>query len=366
PVHDPAPAAGPDHLCYIIHTSGSTGAPKPIALHHRGVVNNITDLNSRFHAGPHDAVLSLSSPSFDMSVYEYLGITAAGGTVVIPSAHRTKDPAHWSDLLTEHRVSVWNSAPALLDLLVDHLEQSGAEPLPHMRAAMLGGDWIPVPLPARARAVAPAMRLFTLGGATEASIHSTLYEVVHDDPRWTSIPYGRPMANQRTYILDDAFQPVPPGVPGELYLAGTGLARGYLDQPERTAERFLQWSHGEVSERLYRTGDLARFGEDGLIELLGRKDFQVKLNGLRVELGEIEAVLRSHPAVQHSAVVAHRNQLVAYVVVQDPAGADTDALRALTAEHLPPYMVPEVIVPLERLPLTPNGKVDRTSLPEPR
>uniref|UniRef100_A0AAU2V5T2 Amino acid adenylation domain-containing protein n=1 Tax=Streptomyces sp. NBC_00003 TaxID=2903608 RepID=A0AAU2V5T2_9ACTN len=365
PTTNPAPLATPDHLCYIIHTSGSTGAPKPIALHHRGVVNNLADLNSRFTASPDDRVLSLSSPSFDMSVYEYLGITAAGGTVVIPSAARAKDPAHWAELLTAHDVTVWNSAPALLDLLVDHLEQSGAEPLSRLRVAMLGGDWIPVPLHGRCQAVAPHMRMLTLGGATEASIHSTIYEVTRVDPAWASIPYGRPMANQRTYILDDAFQPVPPGVTGELYLAGTGVARGYLGQPERTAERFLQWSHGEVSDRIYRTGDLARFDEDGLIELLGRKDFQVKLNGLRVELGEIEAVLRSHPAVQQSAVVAHRNQLVAYAVPAEGEDLDPEALHRLAADRLPHYMVPKAIVPLDRLPLTPNGKVDRKSLPEP-
>ncbi|CAM5548017.1 Linear gramicidin synthase subunit B [Streptomyces alboniger] len=365
PEHDPAPLAAPDHLCYVIHTSGSTGAPKPIALHHRGVVNNLADLNSRFAAGPGDSVLSLSSPSFDLSVYEYLGITAAGGTVVIPSAARGKDPAHWAELLAEYGVTVWNSAPALLDLLVDHLEQSGAEPLHRLRAAMLGGDWIPVPLPGRCRVVAPNMRMLTLGGATEASIHSTIYEVEEADPEWASIPYGRPLANQRTYILDDAFQPVPPGVTGELYLAGTGVARGYLDQPERTAERFIDWTHGEVSDRIYRTGDMARFGADGLIELLGRRDFQVKLNGLRVELGEIEAVLRSHPAVQQSAVVAHRNQLVAYAVAADGEEIDVDALHRIAADRLPQYMVPEVIMPLDRLPLTPNGKVDRKSLPEP-
>ncbi|CAM5548475.1 D-alanine--D-alanyl carrier protein ligase [Streptomyces alboniger] len=208
------------------------------------------------------------------------------------------------------------------------------------------------------------MRMLTLGGATEASIHSTIYEVEEADPEWASIPYGRPLANQRTYILDDAFQPVPPGVTGELYLAGTGVARGYLDQPERTAERFIDWTHGEVSDRIYRTGDMARFGADGLIELLGRRDFQVKLNGLRVELGEIEAVLRSHPAVQQSAVVAHRNQLVAYAVAAD-GEIDVDALHRIAADRLPQYMVPEVIMPLDRLPLTPNGKVDRKSCPNP-
>ncbi|MPY58392.1 non-ribosomal peptide synthetase, partial [Streptomyces spongiae] len=369
PAHNPGVTVSPENLCYVIHTSGSTGKPKPIALQHRGVMNNLADLNSLFDAGPGDKVLSLSSPSFDMSVYEYLGITLAGGTLVVPSPERAKDPAHWHELLTAEDVTVWNTAPALLELLVDHLEQTGAEPLPHLRAAMLGGDWIPVPLPDRVRALAPNLRLFTLGGVTEASIHSTVYEVGEVDPEWASIPYGRPMANQHVYVLDDHLQPVPPGVAGELYVGGVGVAREYLGQPEKTAERFFDWSHAGVTDRVYRTGDLARYAPDGMVELLGRIDFQVKLNGLRVELGEIEAVLRSHPAVQASAVVAHRNQLVAYVVAESGEdgedGVDTAELGRLAAAKLPAFMVPAAIVRLERLPLTPNGKVDRKALPEP-
>jgi amino acid adenylation domain-containing protein len=361
PTRDPGVRVGPDHLCYIIHTSGSSGVPKPIALRHRGVMNNLADLNTRFGVGPGDAVLALSSPSFDMSVYEFLGSTVAGGTVVVPDADRTRDPAHWAELLATEQVTVWNSAPALLGLLADHLEQAGGPALPALRLAMLGGDWVPVPLCDRVRAFAPDLRFVVMGGATEASIHSTIYEVEATDPNWTSIPYGRPMANQRTYILDDARQPVPPGVTGELYLAGVGLARGYLDQPERTEERFVRWSYGEVTgERLYRTGDLARFGQDGLIELLGRADFQVKINGLRVELGEIEAVLRRHPGVRKAAVVARAGRLLAYVVGTDVAG-----LRELVAGTLPDYMVPAAIVRLDELPLTPNGKVDRNGLPDP-
>ncbi|WP_433919437.1 amino acid adenylation domain-containing protein [Streptomyces canus] len=365
PAHNPGRIASPDHLCYIIHTSGSTGAPKPIALRHRGVLNNIADLNTRYGVGPGDSVLALSSPSFDMSVYEFLGLTIAGGTVVVPDAARAKDPEHWARLLVTEKVTVWNSAPALLNLLADHLEQTGAEPLPLLRLALLGGDWVPVTLPDRIHALAPGLRFVVMGGATESSIHSTLYEVEKTDPQWTSIPYGRPMANQRTYILDDSLQPVPQGVPGELYLAGTGLARGYLDQPQRTAERFLDWSYEGVvaDERLYRTGDLARFGPDGLIELIGRKDFQVKIHGLRVELGEIEAVLRSHPDVRQCVVVARSDRLIAYVVAETAVG--TDPLLALAAERLPAYMVPATVMFLDRLPLTPNGKLDRLHLPEP-
>ncbi|MFB8363079.1 amino acid adenylation domain-containing protein [Streptomyces sp. NPDC055929] len=371
PAHAPEGGAGPDDLAYVIHTSGSTGAPKPIALRHRGVVNNIADLNTRFGVGPEDRVLALSSPSFDMSVYEFLGLTAAGGTVVVPDPARTRDPGHWAELLAAHRITVWNSAPALLELAVDHLEVTGAAAPGSLRLALLGGDWIPVSLPDRVRRLAPGLRFVALGGATEASIHSTLYEVAETSPRWTSIPYGRPMANQRTYILDAESRPVPPGVPGELHLAGDGLARGYLDQPERTAERFFDWSFGEVAgERLYRTGDIARFGHDGLIELLGRSDFQVKLNGLRIELGDIEAALRGHESVREAVVAAREDaagtrRLVGYAVPvpgRSPAPAE---LREHAAGLLPPFMVPGAVLVLDRLPLTPNGKVDRRALPAP-
>ncbi|MEU1126900.1 amino acid adenylation domain-containing protein [Streptomyces sp. NPDC005899] len=365
----PDARCGPENLCYIIHTSGSTGTPKPIALRHSGVMNNLADLNTRFAVGPGDAALALSSPSFDMSVYEFLGLTVAGGTVVVPEAARVHDPAHWIELIRAHGVTIWNSAPALLGLLADAVEQTGAGPLPTLRLALLGGDWVPVPLPGRVRDFAPALRFVVMGGATEASIHSTLFEVEEADPGWTSIPYGRPMANQRAYILDAGMRPVPPGVPGELYLAGTGLARGYLGRPELTAERFVDWSYGGFrDERLYRTGDLARFGEDGLIELLGRIDFQVKVNGLRVEVGEIETALRAVPGVRQTAVAARGGRLVGYVVPTDPrtpAGPFSAELRAATAERLPGYMVPHTIMVLPSLPLTPNGKLDRAGLPEP-
>ncbi|MBX7550180.1 non-ribosomal peptide synthetase [Streptomyces sp. NPDC004232] len=368
PVLAPAPAAtaGPDDLCYVIHTSGSTGAPKPIALRHRGVVNNLADLNSRFQVGPKDRVLALSSPSFDMSVYEFLGITAAGGTVIVPEPDHAKDVAHWAHLCARHGITVWNSAPALLELLVEHLEHTGEDALHALRLVMLGGDWVPVSLPDRVRTLAPDARFIVMGGATEASIHSTLYEVTTTDPAWTSIPYGRPMANQRTYVLDDALRPVPPGVAGELHLAGTGLAAGYLDRPDLTAERFLDWTYAGVHDRLYRTGDLARYRPDGVLELLGRKDFQVKVNGLRIELGEIEAVLRSHPDVKEAVVLARSEaggpRLIGHAVPHPGTAPQAAELRAHLARSLPAFMVPASVLVLDALPLNANGKLDRKAI----
>ncbi|WP_370254167.1 amino acid adenylation domain-containing protein [Streptomyces sp. V4I8] len=375
PSECPKPTAGPDDLCYIIYTSGSTGRPKGIALRHRGVLNNLLDLNARFAVGPGDKVLALSSTSFDMSVYEFLGITLAGGTVVIADPGRAKDPAHWHELIQRHQVSVWNSAPALAELYVAHLQGLGDERT-GLRLAMLGGDWVTPTLPDRLRAFAPGIRVIVMGGATESSIHSTLHEAGSPLPEWSSVPYGRPMANQRTYILDARQRPVPIGVPGELHLAGVGLAEGYLGRPELTAEKFTDFSFGPVhGERVYRTGDLARFRPDGQIELLGRIDFQTKIRGLRVELGEIEALLRAQPEIAEAVVCVATDGvgdrfLAAYVVADTDAesdaeaqqGLDTDDIRARVAHALPDYMVPAALTELDRLPVTPNGKLDRAAL----
>lgn len=361
---------GPDDLCYLIYTSGSTGRPKGIALRHAGVLNNLLDLNTRFGVGPGDSVLALSSLSFDMSVYEFLGVTIAGGTVVIPERTRAKNPSHWVDLIARHGVTVWNSAPALLELLVGQAERAGRD-LTSLRLALLGGDWISTTLPDRLRVHAPRLRFISLGGATEASIHSTIYEVSRTDPDWVSIPYGRPMANQRVYVLDPARLPVPVGVAGELYLAGDGLARGYVGDEALTAAKFVEWSYGPVvGERLYRTGDLARYGPDGQLELLGRIDFQVKIRGVRIETGEVEAVLLRHPGVQACAVTAcgttdTARRLVAYTVPCPGSEFTTAALREHVMALLPAALVPARFVVLDALPLSPNGKVDRQALPAP-
>lgn len=362
------------NLAYVIYTSGSTGVPKGIAIEHRGVVNNITDLNRRFAVGAADRVLGLSSLSFDMCVYEVLGMLAAGGTVVLPDAGRERDAEHWAELVERHAVSVWNSAPSLLEMVVEAAgKQMGAQPerrrLGSLRLALLGGDWVEVTLPERLRAAAGrAVEVVVMGGATEASIHSTIYCVGERDPAWRSIPYGRPMANQQVYVLDVNQQLVPVGVAGELHLGGAGLARGYYNRAELTAERFIPHPFAE-GERLYKTGDLVRWRADGCLELLGRMDFQVKLRGLRVELGEVEAALKEQAGVAEAvaavrADAASGQRLVGYVVEAAGHKVNTGELRRQLQRRMPEYLVPSAIVVLERLPLSANGKVDRRSLPE--
>ncbi|HST62930.1 MAG TPA: amino acid adenylation domain-containing protein [Longimicrobium sp.] len=367
----PEGGATPENLAYVIFTSGSTGQPKGIALRHRGVMNNLADLNVAHGIGPADRVLLLSSLSFDMSVYETLGILAAGGAVVIPRPNELREPSAWAALCRRHGVTLWNSAPALLGMLCDHAEDRPAAAPSGLRLAFLGGDWVPVPLVDRVRAWAPGMRDFiVMGGATEASIHSIIFPVRAVDPAWRSIPYGVPMANQRAYVLDPHLREVPVGVPGELFLGGIGLARGYTGRAGFTAERFLPHPHGEAGARLYRTGDRARYFADGTIELLGRIDHQVKIRGLRIEPGEVEAALRRHPSVARAVVTARADggeqRLVAYHLLADGAQAPAAReLRDLLRATLPDYMVPAAYVVLDRLPLSPNGKVDRKQLPAP-
>ncbi len=368
------PLQAPDDLAYVIFTSGSTGQPKGVMIDHRGALNTVADMNARFGIGPDDRVLALSALNFDLSVYDVFGLLAAGGAIVFPRVDDAREPARWAELLRRERVTVWNTVPALMAMLVSELEGRG-EPLPpDLRLILMSGDWIPVDLPGRIRELSRSrsntVEIVSLGGATEASIWSILHPIDRIEPGWRSVPYGRPMVNQTFHVLDDAMEPRPVWVPGELYIGGIGLARGYWRDPEKTEARFPVVLHGShTGERLYRTGDLGRYLPNGDIEFLGREDFQVKVQGYRIELGEIEAALASHPAVRSNVVSAvgerQDRSLVAYVVL-DPeipaAGDPIEEMRAFLRAKLPAYMVPAGFVLLDELPLTANGKVDRGAL----
>ena len=358
----------PDELAYVIFTSGSTGEPKGVMIDHRGAVNTCLDVNRRRRMTHRDRVLALSALSFDLSVWDIWGAFAAGATIVIPDADSAKEPGHWADLVRTEGVTVWNSVPALLELYLDYLESHPEHGGTTLRAALLSGDWIPLALPPRFRAAAPNAEVIAMGGATEASIWSIDFPVGQVDPHWRSIPYGRPMANQDVFVLDARMQPCEMLVVGQIYIGGRGIARGYWKSPEETAACFI--IHPVSGERIYRTGDLGRWLPDGHVEFLGREDFQVKVQGFRIELEEIEAALRVHPGVGSAAVVAvglreEGKRLAAYVVPRDgqsPVGGD---LMVFLRQRLPGYMVPATFSVLNSFPLSANGKVDRKALPAP-
>ncbi|MBM0274312.1 amino acid adenylation domain-containing protein [Micromonospora sp. STR1s_6] len=362
-----APVQRPEDLAYVIYTSGSTGVPKGVMISHRSALNTITDINQRFQVGPDDAVFGLSSLGFDLSVYDVFGTLAAGARLVLPDDSGLRDPAHWLDMMRQGRVTVWNSVPGFMSLLVQYAENVGLDIPGSLRLALLSGDWIPVTLPDRLRRLVPDVKVISLGGATEASIWSIGYEIGAVDPAWTSIPYGKPLANQQVHVFDRDLDVRPIWVPGDLYIGGTGVADGYWHDKEATDAAFI--THPGTGERLYRTGDIGRRLPDGSIEILGREDFQVKIGGYRIELGEIESVIHEHEAVREAVVLAvddhsDSKRLVAYVVTAGDKRPETGELRTFIRDKLPEYMVPKTVILRDDLPLTANGKIDRKALAE--
>jgi pyochelin synthetase len=357
----------PEDLAYVIYTSGSTGVPKGVMIDHRGALNTVLDINQRFGVGPRDRILAVSRLSFDLSVYDVFGLLAAGGTIVMPAADLAYDANHWAELILSERVTIWDTVPALLQLLVD---QAGKSELlgDSLRLAMMSGDWIPLSLPDQVRRILPKVNVVSLGGATEASIWSILFPIGKVNPNWKSIPYGKAMLNQSFHVMNLDLAPCPTWVPGQLYIGGVGLAKGYLHDEQKTSASFIV--NPADGERLYRTGDLGRFLPDGNIEFLGREDFQVKVQGYRIELGEIEARLQECAGVDLCIVIVREDtprekRLVGYVVAKPGMSIDPAELREHLRTKLPEYMIPAAIVILDHFPLTPNGKVDRKALPVP-
>lgn len=310
-------------LAYVIYTSGSTGKPKGVMVDHTGPVNTNDSVNSLFNINESDRVLALSALSFDLSVYDIFGILAAGGAIVYPEPSKDRDPSHWLQIADAHKVTLWNSVPPLMQIFVDYLEAEGKSLPESLRTVMMSGDWIPVKLPEQIRSLKrdnpKSLNVYSFGGATEASIWSIYYPIDEVDPNWKSIPYGKPLANQQYYVLDESLKPVPEYVVGDLYIGGVGLAQGYLNDDIKTQNSFIE--HPELKVRLYRTGDTGRYLSDGNIEFCGRKDTQVKIQGYRVELGQIQYHINDHSQVKESVVLAEgsrgeNKRLVAYLVRQ--------------------------------------------------
>ncbi|MFC5722990.1 amino acid adenylation domain-containing protein [Streptomyces gamaensis] len=362
--------AGPEDLAYVLFTSGSTGEPKGTMIRHRGMVNALLATAEEFGLGEDDRALAVTALHHDMSAFDVFGVLGAGGTVVVPAADRAQDPAHWAELARTHAVTVWNSVPAMMEMLLEETRGSRA-PLAALRLVLLGGDWIPLHVPRELIDGIPGVRVVSVGGPTETTLWNIWHPVTAVDPNWRSVPYGRPVANTRYHLFNEALRDRPDGVTGEMYVAGPGVAAGYWADPGRTAAAFV--THPVTGERLYRTGDLGRFLPDGTIEFVGRADTQVKIRGMRIELGEIEAALQAHPAVSGAVVLpvgrpdgkGHR-ALAAYVTrhPEEPA-PDGPQLRAHLRERVPEHMVPATVTVLDSFPLTANGKVDRRALPAP-
>ncbi len=346
----------PQAPAYVIYTSGSTGRPKGVVVPHAGIVNRLVWMQDEYGLTAEDRVLQKTPSSFDVSVWEFFWPLITGATLVVAKPEGHKDPVHLAELIQNAGVTTVHFVPSMLALF---LETPAAACCTGLRRVICSGEALPSDL-AREFGRILDCGLHNLYGPTEASVDVTAWRV--GDETTPSVPIGRPVWNTRTYVLDARLRPVPPGVPGELYLAGVQLARGYLARPGLTADRFVADPFGAAGERMYRTGDLARWSGDGVLEFLGRVDDQVKIRGFRVELGEVEAALTAAEPVSRAVVVARDDRLVAYVVGAD---VDTEGLRANVAAKLPEHMVPSAIVVLDEIPLTPNGKLDRKALPEP-
>ena len=321
---DRKPVQEQTDLAYVIYTSGSTGTPKGVMISHKAAVNTIVDIDSRFHIGPEDRTIALANLGFDLSVWDIFGTLAAGGTVVFPEASLLKEPGHWLELIDQEGVTVWNTVPAMMKMLIEYKTSIQGMKKGTLRLVLLSGDWLPVDLPDQIHEHYDA-EVISLGGATEASIWSILYPIGAVDPRWESIPYGYPMKNQHFYVLDEALRPCPEYVHGDLYIGGIGLSDGYWHDEGKTAASYIV--HPVTGERLYRTGDRGWFHPAGYIVFVGREDNQVKINGFRVELGEVEHALRQHPDVRESLVQPYGEKkaphLAAYLTTREGEGLHT-------------------------------------------
>ncbi|GGV68742.1 hypothetical protein GCM10010277_78250 [Streptomyces longisporoflavus] len=354
----------PEHPAYVIFTSGSTGRPKGVLVPHAAVVNRLLWMQEQYRLTAEDRVLQKTPAGFDVSVWEFFWPLISGATLVIarPGGHR--DPACLAELIRRESVTVTHFVPSMLQAFI---QEPGAAGCTGLRRIICSGEALPARTQRDLFATLADTELHNLYGPTEAAVDVTYWQCRRDDQSGT-VPIGRPLANVSAYVLDGSLRPVPPGVTGELYLGGIQLARGYAGRPGLTAERFVACPFA-AGERMYRTGDLVRWSAGGQLEFVGRADAQVKIRGVRVEPGEVEAVLAAHARVRQCAVVLREDRpgdprLVAYAVART-AGLTGEELRRYAADSLPEAMVPAAVVLLDTLPTTANGKLDRAALPEP-
>jgi amino acid adenylation domain-containing protein len=367
PETNPVRESSAHNLAYVIYTSGSTGQPKGVSVAHQGIVNRLWWMQDAYQLTEQDRVLQKTPYSFDVSGWEFFWPLMSGAQLVMAKPEGHKDPVYLSRLIDQQQITTIHFVPSMLQVFLEHLPNDSAHSLERV---ICSGEALPAELQQRFYKRLKA-KLYNLYGPTEASIDVTAWSCQPEGAS-ASVPIGKPIANTQVYVLDRHLNPVPIGVPGELYLGGVGLARGYVNRPGLTAQVFIpNLFSEEAGTRLYKTGDRVRYLADGTIDYLGRIDNQVKLRGFRIELGEIEAILRQHPVVKDAVVVLREDKLAhellaAYLVTQaEESVLDTQALKAFLSERLPKYMMPTSFTPLEKLPLTLSGKLDRKDLPMP-
>jgi amino acid adenylation domain-containing protein len=362
------------NLAYIIYTSGSTGAPKGVMIEHRSVINFIKSASDDFGVRAEDRVLQFASINFDTSGEEIYPCLTQGATLVLRTNDMVDSARTFLQKCREWQLTILDLPTSYWHELTMSIAQEGLAIPKALRLVIIGGERaIPEHIKTWQRCVGTQVRLLNTYGQTEGTMVSTSYDLT--EPKPTNMPVetliGRPIRNVQAYILDKNLQPVPIGIPGELHLGGAGLARGYLNRSELTAEKFIPHPFSaDRQARLYKTGDLVRYVEDSNIEFLGRVDHQVKIRGFRIELGEIETAINGHPAIREAVVSswedeAGRKSLAAYYTFNQAAECSVSDLRQFLKQSLPDYMIPSSFVPLDQFPMTPNGKLDRKALPAP-
>ena len=364
-----AEGISPCDTAYIVYTSGSTGEPKGVEMAHNAAVNTIEAVNRLFGVTEEDIALQISQLNFDLSVYDLFGVLGAGGALIIPSEKDYRNPAKWVQLMNRYGVTLWNSVPALLQLLLIYKQYNGSVEISELKKIFLSGDWIPIAMPSKIKELFPDSLVVSMGGATEGGIWSNYHICLEKEEASfnKSIPYGKPLPNQGFRILDTFGEETPVWVPGELCISGKSLASSYWGRPDLSEKAFVLWK----GQRIYRTGDIGCWHPNGEMEFLGRVDNQVKIRGHRIELGEIEEVVKKQLGASECAAVVFgdgNEKSIAVLIVknrledEDFVAENTEEIKKILAEWLPFYMLPSVYLFDSAMPLTVNGKVDNETI----